>query len=158
MLTACLALHAPVEGHTGTLLAGGGSAGGAAAAWCRSTAAFFGVVPYKTWGTLPVEQHATWAELACDDLLERPASASLGPAPGQGAATPQRHAYVSSMCGDATYLPAALVLGHSLNATVLVPELLVHHWWNDSFRRDRLLAVPCWRRSASRWKSSSPTC
>lgn len=92
--------------------------GGAATAWCRPTASFFGVVPYETWGSLPVEQHGTWTELGCDDLLERPASATAGP-------TPQRHAYVSSMCGDATYLPAALVLGHSLRKTNTTKDMVL---------------------------------
>lgn len=44
----------------------------------------------------------------------------------------------------------ALVLGRVLGATILEPELLVHHWWNDSFRFDELLDAPHWHRAAAR--------
>ena len=44
----------------------------------------------------------------------------------------------------------ALVLGHALGANVIVPELLVHHWWNDSYRLDELIDVPHWMASAAK--------
>lgn len=43
----------------------------------------------------------------------------------------------------------ALVLGHALRAHVIVPERLVHHFWNDSLRVPELLDIPHWRRSAA---------
>ena len=43
----------------------------------------------------------------------------------------------------------ALVLGHALGAAVIVPELLVHHWGNDSFRLNELIDLPHWMASAA---------
>ena len=41
------------------------------------------------------------------------------------------------------------MLGHALQATIIVPELLVHHWWNDSYRLDQLIDIPHWTRAAA---------
>ena len=43
----------------------------------------------------------------------------------------------------------ALVLGHALRAHVILPERLVHHFWNDSLRVPELLDMPHWRASAA---------
>ena len=37
-----------------------------------------------------------------------------------------------------TQVSDALVLGQALGAIVILPELLVHHWWNDSLRLSSL--------------------
>ena len=43
----------------------------------------------------------------------------------------------------------ALVLGQALQAHVIVPERLVHHYWNDSLRVPQLIDVPHWRKAAA---------
>ena len=48
-----------------------------------------------------------------------------------------------------TQVSDALVLGQALGAIVILPELLVHHWWNDSLRLSSLIDVAHWRRSAA---------
>ena len=48
-----------------------------------------------------------------------------------------------------TQVSDALVLGQALGASVILPELLVHLWWNDSLRLSSLIDVAHWRRSAA---------
>ena len=43
----------------------------------------------------------------------------------------------------------AIVIGHVLQADILAPELLVHHWWNDSSRLSDLIDLPHWTRLAA---------
>jgi len=44
---------------------------------CEALARQYGVVPHATWGTLPDDQHGTWASLRCDERLQGDAADSV---------------------------------------------------------------------------------
>ena len=72
--------------------------------------------------------------------------------PPQPASAPRGHVLVIAYGGINQLLSQvsdAIVLGHALRANVIVPELLVHHYWNDSLRLPQLIDVPRWIRSAA---------